>query len=163
MIKYNIGCGKEIFADYINCDIFNGKGVDVVCPVWELRDKDYKFLQDSSIDEIRASHVIEHVSPDLLKKTVDEWYRVLKPEGKVFVYCPNAALIFSDYLDGQIPMIEASRFLFGEHDFSGNVHHVCFDQARLNTLLMMAGFSILDHNGRPDAYRYELGATAVKL
>ncbi len=161
-IKYNLGCGTEILEGYINCDINYFPGVDVVCPLWKLRTRDYKLVIDNSVDEIRASHVIEHVPPDMLDQTLQEWYRVLKQGGAVFIYCPNAALIFQDYLDKKIPMEEASRLLFGEHDFSGNVHHTCFDQARLDALVENTGFEVISHEGRPNAYRYELGVHAIK-
>lgn len=163
MIKYNLGCGPhEILDGYINCDTTMFPGVDVTCPLWELRGKDFKRLNDETIDEIRASHVIEHVPPNLLERTLLEWYRVLKPGGKVYVYCPNASLIFSDYISGKIDMIEASRLLFGEHDFEGNVHHLCFDKQRLGSLFTQYNFKVISYEGRPNAYRYELGIQCEK-
>jgi len=156
-IKYNLGCGYEILEGYINCDINEFPGVDVRCPLWRLRDTNYQLLKDNSIDEIRASHVIEHVPMDQLDATFEEWARVLKPGGILKVYCPNAAKISNAYLRDQIDMTEMSRLLFGEHDFSGNVHSSCFDDARLSSYFESHGFEIIGRQPREDAYDYDLG------
>ena len=162
MVKYNLGCGLERIDGYINCDIVNFPNADVVCPIWDLRCKEYKRVEPNSVDEIIASHVIEHVNGKLLRRTVEHWYSVLKPGGKLFIYCPNAKLIFQDYLDGTIDMVEASRLLFGEQDFENNCHRLCFDQQRLNSLIVDSGFCVVNELGRKDAYKYELGVSAFK-
>jgi len=46
-------------------------------------------FSDNYADEILASHVFEHISPFKIMKTLVEWKRVLKPNGKLIMEMPN--------------------------------------------------------------------------
>jgi predicted SAM-dependent methyltransferase len=89
VIKLNLGCGNKFIRDYVN--------VDIVIPEGDLP-KDVPFVQDnvltlntfedSSVDEIVAFHVIEHIPVYNLEDTLLRWYDVLKPGGRVVVELP---------------------------------------------------------------------------
>lgn len=55
--------------------------VDVVAPAWDLP------FEDESLDYVLSSHLIEHCW-DVLG-TLDEWLRVLKPGGYIFMIVPH--------------------------------------------------------------------------
>lgn len=85
----DIGCGNKPYRslfrevdDYVGCDITQSSEnlVDVICPADNIP------LPDSSFDAVFCTQVIEHVAnfPRLLK----EAFRLLKPEGKLFVSGP---------------------------------------------------------------------------
>jgi SAM-dependent methyltransferase len=87
LIKLNLGCGDKILTDYINVDVAqerSGKQPDVICDVRNLN----KFSNDYA-DEILAVHVIEHFWRWEVVSILKEWVRVLKPNGKLILECPN--------------------------------------------------------------------------
>jgi len=87
LIKLNLGCDDKILSDYINVDVAqerSGKQPDVICEVRNLN----KFSNDNT-DEILAVHVIEHFWRWEVVSILKEWVRVLKPNGKLILECPN--------------------------------------------------------------------------
>jgi ubiquinone/menaquinone biosynthesis C-methylase UbiE len=86
-IKLNLGCGDKIIKDYINVDIVNergGKQPDVICDIRKL-----SIFENNYSDEIMAIHVVEHFWQWEIKDILKEWIRVLKPDGKLVLECPN--------------------------------------------------------------------------
>lgn len=74
-LKLNLGCGRETKEGYINVDMFNHEGVDLV---WDLNVLPLPF-KDNSVDEVFCSHILEHlVTPYPL---VLDIHRILKPNG----------------------------------------------------------------------------------
>ncbi len=87
LIRLNLGCGDKILTDYINVDLAqerSGKQPDIIC---DIRNLD-KFSNDYA-DEILAVHVIEHFWRWEVVSILKEWVRVLKPNGKLILECPN--------------------------------------------------------------------------
>ncbi len=84
MIKINMGCGTHKFSGYINIDKYP-KDNDVIKA--DMANTGYS---ENTIDWIYCSHVIEHVTPKHLIKSLKHWYHILKPSGKVEILCPNA-------------------------------------------------------------------------
>lgn len=72
-IRLNLGCGKHVLPDYVNID-------KDVCPLP---------YESGSVDEIRASHLIEHFDPRRALVVLDEWMRVLKPGGVLKLAVPD--------------------------------------------------------------------------
>ena len=59
-MRLNIGCGKDIREDMVNCDQYPAEDVDFVFDLSEP----WPFFSNS-VDHIHASHVIEHVGDPL--------------------------------------------------------------------------------------------------
>ncbi len=96
MIKLNLGCGDKILDGFINVDVANeraGKQPDVICDVRNL-DK----FSDNYADEILAVHVIEHFWRWEVIEILKEWVRVLKPNGKLILECPNLKSACEEFL-----------------------------------------------------------------
>lgn len=83
--KLNFACGRDIKNDHVNMDVAPLKGVDVV---HDFNRIPYPFPANS-FTEIYANHAMEHV--DDLVKVMEEFQRILKPGGKVFVMTPYFA------------------------------------------------------------------------
>ena len=83
MVKLNLGCGVDIRKGYINLDKIQISGVDVV---WDINKFPYPFKKDS-IDEIYASHVLEHVNE--LERVMEELKRICKNKAKVKIRVPH--------------------------------------------------------------------------
>lgn len=85
-IKLNLGCGQRLLTDYINCDLnsdYENLGV------FKLDAADLGIYENDSIDEIYNSHLIEHFNYNKGLEVLKEWYRVLKPGGKLIIETPD--------------------------------------------------------------------------
>jgi predicted SAM-dependent methyltransferase len=92
MIRINLGCGNDWKVGYINVDIVDLKGVDMV---EDLNQFPYPF-PDEYADEILMKDVIEHLDNPM--KVIQECWRILKPEGilKIKVVYWNHHLSYGD-------------------------------------------------------------------
>ena len=81
-MKLEIGGGLAVAPGFVNLDPVHGEG-DL-----RRRVQDGIPLPDLSVDEVRASHVLEHVpAPDRVAVFNEVW-RVLKPGGRFEVIVP---------------------------------------------------------------------------
>lgn len=88
----DVGCGLNKYPGAIGIDRIQGTRADVLC---DLDVMPYPFA-DSSFDSIRAVHVIEHVA-DVIK-TMEEFWRLLRPGGHVYIATPHYT-DFSSFCD----------------------------------------------------------------
>jgi len=79
-IRLNLGCGPDIKEGYVNID---------TCPIdaskvvkMDIRNLSYG---KGSVDEIYARDVIEHMSLEDTKKSLQNWGEILKSGGKLFI------------------------------------------------------------------------------
>lgn len=54
-------------------------------------------LKDKSVDVIFVSNFFEHITHDVLRRTLLEFRRILKPKGRVMVLQPNIRFAAKDY------------------------------------------------------------------
>lgn len=81
MTKLNIGGGQTLVDGFLNLDLIPYPEVDIVCDL----NKKLPF-PDSTVDEIRAFHVLEHV--DDLVFTLSELHRISKPGAVINMKSP---------------------------------------------------------------------------
>lgn len=82
-------------ADEFNTDTYKKHEVDMcdeAAPIDIIAPGDALPLPDESQDFVLSSHVLEHF-PDPIK-TLKEWYRVVRPEGYVFMIVPHQERTF---------------------------------------------------------------------
>jgi len=79
LIRLDIGCGKNKKEGYIGIDIDPRSNADIISSALNLP------FDDSSVDEVHSTHLVEHFSPDEARIFFDEIYRVLKKDGKAFL------------------------------------------------------------------------------
>jgi SAM-dependent methyltransferase len=88
----DVGCGINKYPGAIGIDRNLASRADVVCDLdrfpWPLRDETFH--------QIRAVHVIEHVG-DVIR-TMEEFWRLLRPGGTVYVATPHYT-DFSSFCD----------------------------------------------------------------
>lgn len=125
MIKLNLGSGNKLIDDYINIDIADG---NLVYPLSDFKDE--------SVDEIRASHILEHFSFRDTVKILIEWNRVLKLNGVLKIAVPDFNIIITDYIDH--PIMEG--YLFGGQIDEYDYHKALFTENKLTQLLWNTGF-----------------------
>jgi hypothetical protein len=82
--RLNMGCGRVKKVGYLNMDVDPSVKPDVVFSL------DQPLPFESNVFElIEAYHVIEHVYPWATLDTLKELRRILRPEGKLAIECPN--------------------------------------------------------------------------
>ena len=83
MKKLNLGCGNDIKKGYVNLDVAEIPGVDVI---WDINKLPLPF-DSEEFDEILCNDIIEHIEdyPQLLK----ELHRILKKGGSLKIRVPH--------------------------------------------------------------------------
>jgi SAM-dependent methyltransferase len=96
---------------------------------------------DCSVDECRASHVLEHFPHAETGAVLREWVRVLKPAGRLRVAVPDFEKVAQNYLGGVEQPTEA--YLMGGQVDGRDYHKALFDKRRLKKALSDAGLVLL--------------------
>ena len=133
MIKLHLGCGDKRLKDYTNIDIRELPSVDLVDDIKVLSNFD-----DNYVDVIYASHVLEHFLKIDTQAIINEWVRVLKPEGIIRLSVPSLEALIKIYeLSGDMEYIIGP--LMGGQTYDQNFHYNMFDKKRLTSYLENAG------------------------
>lgn len=91
-MKLNVGSGHERYEGWKNVDFAEETKPDYLADFRHLP------LEDNSVDEIFASHVLEHTA--LKEDVLKEWERVLRPNGKIIIAVPDLLQLYSQYRAG---------------------------------------------------------------
>lgn len=140
-MKLHIG-GREVHSDWKIFDIENRPEVDFIGNASDLSQ-----FEDNSLEAIYASHVLEHFYHGYngeLILTLKEWYRVLKPQGKLYISVPDLKILCWLFLHPNFfPMekLHIMRIMFGGQTNEYDVHKVGFDFDILTLYLNEVGFS----------------------
>jgi len=132
--KLNLGCGLDLRPGYVNVDIMPIDGLILQADVRSM-----PFLPSRSAEEIAAYDVLEHFPFSQTKKVLKEWIRLLKPEGTLYVRVPDMPKIFRKMLEGDLPVFEAQRLLYGGQGYAFNYHMAGFTGNYLEGLLLGCG------------------------
>lgn len=118
---------------------------------------DLSFLREEMFDEVRAHHVLEHMSYQQAEAACQSVYRVLKPGGTFDVEVPDADRVCHAYVAGELDADALSQWLYGEqlpnHE-PGDSHRYGHTPATLGGLLAQAGFKFGDRDDTGLALRY---------
>lgn len=97
---------------------------------------------DNAVDEIRASHVLEHFPHKQVLDVLKDWARVLKPGGMLRVAVPDFEKIAEAYVAGK-PQITEGYVMGGQVD-DADFHKAIFDAAHLRKLMAGAGLMLIN-------------------
>ena len=123
IIKLNIGAGTTVIDGFTPVDRKNGEDA---YPLPKYG--------DGSVDEIRASHILEHFGFAEVPKVVQEWVRILKPGGRLRIAVPNFDWIADHRDDPKTPF-----YLFGGQTDRDNFHRSMWRKGHLEKLLEDVG------------------------
>jgi len=84
-MKLNLGCGFNYLEGYINCDLRKSVNAD---KYFDMNIFPYPF-EDSSVDEVILSHILEHL--DNVVDVLTEVYRFCKPSAIIKIDVPYFA------------------------------------------------------------------------
>lgn len=127
-VRLNLGAGRHRLAGFISVDIKEGKSCYPL---------DYA---DESVDEIYASHVLEHFSHRQTMDVLREWKRVLKPWGKIRIAVPDFEKCIEQMKSGSIPFNLFEGYVFGGHTDEYDKHGAMFSRQKLTSMLHACGF-----------------------
>lgn len=125
MTKLNLGAGSTVLAGFEPRD--GAKG-DRLFPLPDA---------DGSIDEIRASHVLEHFPHAQVPLVLKDWVRALKPGGVLKVAVPDFEVIAQAYLQGKALPVEG--YVMGGQTDARDFHQALFDEDELQGQMRDAG------------------------
>lgn len=127
-IKLNIGGGGKPIDGYTEIDRKSGQ------EAYPLT------FADNSVDEVRASHVLEHFSH---RKTVDvlkEWVRVLKHGGVIKIAVPDFDKVL-DLYESDSSKYPIEGFIMGGQTDKDDYHGAIFNRDKLELLMTSVGIS----------------------
>ncbi|MHA1744641.1 MAG: methyltransferase domain-containing protein [Promethearchaeota archaeon] len=149
MVKLNLGCGVYYKPGYVNID--NKEQI-----ADELLDIAHLPHENNSVDEIEASHILEHFDVITVPFLLAEWFRVLKPGATLYIEAPHfrkqALKILFTQNDGR-RSDSAMRFFFGVN-LPGNSHKVGLTPKYLKHQFESIGFQNVKRH-RPQSFKTE--------
>lgn len=125
-VRLNLGAGDSPIPGYDNS--------------WDLKQGKKAFpleLPDNSVDEIRASHIFEHIGHHFSEKVLTQWVRVLKPGGLLKLAVPDLEIIASKYLSGEPGQYQG--WLCGGQMDASDVHLSQYDWDSLSAMMRRCG------------------------
>lgn len=124
-MKLNLGGGLQKIPGFVNVDRVGGQ------EVFPLPDH-----ADGSIDEVRASHILEHFGHREALEVLKEWVRVLKPGGVLRVAVPDLDWIRQHMDDSSLPI---EGYLMGGQTDENDYHRSIYTERKLRDMMRYVG------------------------
>lgn len=157
--KLNLGCGHIAKEDFINVDMRELPGIDVIADVTSLP------FEPESIDTIYAAHLMEHFPEKVLCDVVlPHWFQLLKQGGDLIVIVPDAQAMIDEYVKNKFSFDELREVIFGGQEYEGDFHFTMFTPETMVGLLKESGFLKVDviTSGRKNGVCLEVEIHAKK-
>lgn len=118
-------------------------------------------LEDNSVEAIYTSHTLEHIDLHCQRRMFAEFYRVLKPDGRIRIVVPDFDIAIRAYVNGDAAFLHGTRVVAdakiwpdipllnmyswaASYHFNGdervNVHMMPFNRQVLEVFLIDSGF-----------------------
>lgn len=133
-MKLNIGCGYNRLEGWLNVDNSADSAADSLMEAHDLR------LENASVEEIMALHLVEHLGFFKTKYFLSECWRVLETGGTLTLETPDIEKTFAVFLAGDAAAREAALGWVYGSETAGMGHAYCFPKELLLELLAEAGF-----------------------
>lgn len=154
MLKLDIGGGKnKRDSDYTSVDICGEP--DVKAEMWALP------FKDGEAHSIWSSHTLEHAPHGRVIETLKEWFRVLRPGGRIIVQVPDFNYVARYWLMGP-DRAWAEAMVFGLQTNEGEFHKCAFTPETLRGDLEGAGFEVKRVEMRQTHSQMTIQAVATK-
>ncbi len=137
MKRLNIGRGGHLGGDWSSVDIDPGLKPDIIDDVRTLES-----IEDETVDEIFASHVLEHIDEKDVLPTLRIWCGKLKPGGKLSIFVPDVEQAWKDYFNNKMDEKTLLITMIGQEPSRSpyQLHRTMFWYSRLEGLLTLIGF-----------------------
>jgi hypothetical protein len=129
-LRLNIGSGHELtLKGYVNLDAKFGHAAYPLA------------YADNSVDEIRASHILEHFSLRETDEVLRDWVRALKPGGWLKIAVPDFDFIVKAHSNGNPEGLPLGMYLMGGQIDKDDYHKAIFTRESLTLALKNAGLA----------------------
>lgn len=129
----DIGGGDEPYGHgFLNVDAY-AEEADIKAPMDNLP------FTDCTVDEIRSSHVLEHIGKYEVVPTLKEWYRVLRFGGLLIIEVPDLEWVLKNWLSKRGNGWDMDA-IFGDQSSLGQFHKTGFDRNIMYNYLLASGF-----------------------
>jgi len=138
--RINLGSGNDYLDGWINVDIDPNTKVDVVADLSE------KFpFPDLSINEIKASDILEHFTKEDGLVFLHECHRVLRENGKIFIRTHDLNSIYKSFSNDPLVL---THFIYGDTSETGifGAHKYAYTEESLRFTLKKVGFEVQTYN-----------------
>lgn len=135
MIRLDMGSGGRREGEWLGVDAYI-EDANVHADMWNVP------FDDNSVDEIFTSHALEHVGKFYVPITLKEWFRILKPGGKVTVRVPDLEWCVNHWLRHKESIGWDLDVIFGNQNHDGEYHCTGFTEFTLRRYMTQAGFKI---------------------
>ena len=136
-MKLHLGSGSRYLKGYLHVDIADYEHIDIKSSVDKL-----STIDDDTVDEIYASHVLEYYDRHEVESVLNEWKRVLKKDGVLRIAVPNFETLIEVYQEtDEIEKILGP--LYGKWNLTDGsfiYHKTVYDKKSLTELLERIGF-----------------------
>ena len=136
-MKLHLGSGSRYLKGYLHIDIADYEHIDIKSSVDKLNT-----IDDDTVDEIYASHVLEYYDRNEVESVLNEWKRVLKKDGVLRIAVPNFETLIEVYQEtDEIEKILGP--LYGKWNLTDGsfiYHKTVYDKKSLTELLERIGF-----------------------
>lgn len=128
-LKLNLGAQGSFLPGFVNVDFITGQSCYPLAH------------EDGTVDEIYASHVLEHFSHRHTIAVLRDWVRVLKPDGKIRIAVPD----FEKIIDPKVvpDFCMRTMYLMGGHVDKNDRHGQVFTAQSLATLMRFVGLEFI--------------------
>lgn len=139
----DLGCGPPEDSYHtdegrvIRVDIREETQPDYRCDLRTLPFKTGEF------DIVFSSHTLEHFSRQDLPIVMDEWVRVMKPDGEMRLVLPNLEWAARKIVNGEIDA-NVMNVLYGAQTYAENLHRMGYTPKMLEQVLTARGFKRFD-------------------
>lgn len=133
-VRLDVGCGVNVHPGFTGVDAYvQGQGI-VNAQMWDLP------YPDNGVDEIYCSHAMEHIPKRAVTPVLREFYRVLKPGGRLTILVPDLEWCCRAWLEHK-SNDWFMDILFGNQDHPGEFHMTGYNQRIMVGYLQSAGFA----------------------
>jgi len=183
-LKINLGSAKKVKKGFVNCDV---RGYPEVDRVFDLTDFPWPF-EDNSVNMIASEETIEHLPIIAIDNFFKECYRILEPDGTLFLQCPDIGKMCEMYARNQVcdcvphkamkltdfkadpdckecngmALVNPTRWLMsfiGAQKHEYDLHRMIFTREMMRNYLVKQGFSNIKM--RKDLYKIKVTATKL--
>jgi len=138
--KLNLGCGRINLYGFINIDEWPYPHVHYVQSPFKLHN-----FKSGTVDLIIANHLLDKVPPETMSVALKEWYRVLKPQGRLNVSVVDSTDMGKAHQEKGRGIMN-SQSSVDEEPRKGDSF---FNRPCLTTLLREVGFKKITEGNKP--------------
>lgn len=92
-VRLDLGAGSTRTPGFLSVDVRRDSNADIIADITNLPEAFF-----GKVDELRSRHALEHLSYHNARKALENWHRVLKPNGKLTVIVPDLEFHARQYL-----------------------------------------------------------------